>query len=241
MLSIITDCLIPESLLMPIPARCSFTEAACIPEVFSTAYQALFWLGDIRDKQSVLIHGGASGVGTAAIQLATKLRREVTVAVTASTEDKLEACKNLGASQLINYKTSPDFDVVVKDKVPGGGADLIIDYIGGNYFEKNLKSLKMDGKLVLLGLLSGPNTPGSVSIGNILVKRLSILGSTLRSRSLEYRSRLTQDVVRNVLPLIESQAARPVLDRVFSWKEVQEAHRYMEQNKNIGKVVMTVD
>lgn len=226
---------------MPIPSNLSFEEAAAIPEVFSTAYQALFWLGDLKDNQSVLIHGGASGVGTAAIQLARKLRRDVTVVVTASNEQKLEACRQLGATELINYKTQPDFDKIIKQKLPGRGVDLIIDYIGGSYLERNIHALRVDGKMVLLGLLGGASTPGSISLASILMKRLSIIGSTLRSRSLEYRSRLAQELTDNVLPLFEDKSIRPVVDKVFPWESVADAHNYMERNLNIGKIILKVE
>lgn len=229
--------IIDEAMAMPIPENLSFEEAAAIPEVFLTAWQALVWLGKLQPGERVLLHAGASGVGTAAIQLARALKAEVLV--TAS-EGKLHACKELGAHKLINYQ---DPDVPFEDEVlaytNGEGVDVIIDFIAGPYFNQNIDCLRLDGRLVILASLGGGKVH-DVDLRKILTKRLQVIGSTLRSRTKEYQIKLTEDMSRFALPLFKEGKLKPVVDSVYSWEDVAEAHRYMEQNKNIGKIVLRV-
>ncbi|MER2998526.1 NAD(P)H-quinone oxidoreductase [Pontibacter populi] len=228
---------IDEAMAMPIPDNLSFEEAAAIPEVFLTAWQALVWLGKLRHGERVLIHAGASGVGTAAIQLARALKADVLV--TAS-EGKLHACKELGANKLINYQ---DPEVPFEDEVlaytNNEGVDVIVDFIAGPYFNQNLDCLRLDGRLVILASLGGGKVD-NVDLRKILTKRLQVIGSTLRSRSKAYQIELTKDLSQFALPLFKEEKLKPVIDSVYSWEDVAEAHRYMEQNKNIGKIVLRV-
>ncbi|MDX5421644.1 MAG: NAD(P)H-quinone oxidoreductase [Hymenobacteraceae bacterium] len=227
--------IIHEEMAMPVPQNLSMEEAAAIPEVFLTAYQALAWLGKLQAGERVLIHAGASGVGTAAIQLARAMRAEVLV--TAS-EQKLEACRKLGASRAINYKEVP-FEDEVLAHTNGEGVDVIVDFVAGPYFKQNIECLRQDGRLVLLASLGGGKVEG-FDLRQILIKRLQLIGSTLRSRSKEYQIRLTQEMSAFAMPLFADGCMWPVVDSVFNWKDVAAAHRYMEENKNIGKIVLKV-
>ena len=226
---------IHEEMAMAIPANLSMEQAAAIPEVFLTAYQALVWLGKLQAGERVLIHAGASGVGTAGIQLACALQAEVLV--TAS-EQKIKTCLDLGAHKAINYKEVP-FEDEVLAYTNSEGVDLIVDFIAGPYFKQNIECLRLDGRLVLLASMGGGKV-ADFDLRQILVKRLQVIGSTLRSRTRDYQIRLTQEMSAFAMPLFESGAIRPVVDTVFDWQEVAEAHRYMEANKNIGKIVLRI-
>lgn len=226
---------IDEAMAMPVPENLSMEEAAAIPEVFLTAWQALVWLGKLQAGERALIHAGASGVGTAAIQLARALRAEVLV--TAS-EQKVQACLDLGAHKAINYKEVP-FEDEVLAYTNSEGVDVIVDFIAGPYFNQNLDCLRLDGRLVILASLGGGKV-GEVDLRKILSKRLQVIGSTLRTRSKDYQIRLTEDMSRFALPLFKEGKLKPVIDSVYDWQDAAEAHRYMEQNKNIGKIVLRV-
>lgn len=227
---------IDEAMAMPMPDNLSFEEAAAIPEVFLTAWQALIWLGKLQPGERALIHAGASGVGTAAIQLARAHKAEVLV--TAS-ETKTQACLDLGAHKAINYKEVP-FEDEVLAYTNNEGVDVIVDFIAGPYFNQNLDCLRLDGRLVILASLGGGKVE-EVDLRKILSKRLQVMGSTLRSRTKEYQIKLTEDMSRFALPLFKEGKLKPVIDSVYSWEEVAEAHRYMESNKNIGKIVLRVE
>lgn len=226
--------IIHEELALPIPDNLDFVQAAAIPEVFLTAYQALWWLADLKSKENVLIHAGASGVGTAAIQLA-KLQ-EAEIYVTASAP-KHQLCLDLGAQKAIDYKTE-DFEKIILELTEGRGVDVIIDFIAAPYLQQNLNSLNFDGRLVLLALMGGWQT--EVNLLNVLRKRLQIKGSTLRARSLDYKIRLTKAFKELSWEHFESGQLQPIIDSVFDWKEVAKAHKYMEANKNKGKIVLTI-
>jgi putative PIG3 family NAD(P)H quinone oxidoreductase len=226
-----------ESLAMPIPEALDFVQAAAIGEVFLTACQALFWLGEVKETETVLIHAGASGVGTAAIQLARHYGCRVLV--TAGTEEKVAACRELGADVGIVYRMEDFKDRVLKE-TDGRGADMILDFIGASYMEKNLRCLAVDGRLVVLALMGGSRAT-DVNLGLLLLKRLRIIGSTLRSRSLDYRARLAEEFVQRWLPKFCTGDLKPVIDRVLPWGGVSAAHRLLEENRNIGKVVLAVD
>ena len=227
---------IDEAMAMPVPENLTMQEAAAIPEVFLTAWQALAWIAKLQEGERVLIHAGASGVGTAAIQLAKALKAEV---ITTASASKLKTCLNLGASKAIDYKATP-FDEEVKAFTNGEGVDVIVDFIAGPYFNQNLDCLRLDGRLVILASLGGGKVEAP-DLRKILVKRLQIIGSTLRSRARDYQVQLTYDMSRFALPLFQSGALKPVIDSVFDWYDVADAHRYMEQNKNIGKIVLQVN
>lgn len=222
-----------EEMAMAIPNKLSFEEAAAIPEVFLTAWQALVWLARIQPGEKLLVHAGASGVGTAAIQLARQLGAEVLVTASAP---KHAICLELGASHAIDYQNE-SFRSKVADLTEGKGVDVIIDFIAAPYFQDNLSSLTTDGRLVMLALLGGAKAD-ELNLVPVLQKRLSILGSTLRSRNQDYQRRLTADLAPFLLPRLQDSTLKPVIDKIFAWKEVNEAHAYMEANKNKGKIIL---
>jgi NADPH:quinone reductase-like Zn-dependent oxidoreductase len=226
---------IDERMAMPVPGHLSIEEAAAIPEVFLTAFQALRWLARLEPGEWALIHAGASGVGTAAIQIAREMG--ATPVVTASAA-KHALCLELGAAHAIDYKTG-DFSEEIRRITEGRGVDVIVDFIGAPYFDANLQALNVDGRLVVLALM-GDAQAKAVHLGPILRKRLQITGSTLRNRSLDYKIALTREFREFAWPRFRSGALRPVVDRVFDWSEAAEAHRYMEENRNQGKIVLKV-
>ena len=226
---------IPEAMAIPIPENFSFEKAAAIAEVFLTAYQALFWIVHIKAGETVLIHAGASGVGTAAIQLVKEAG--ATPIVTAGTEQKLEMCRKLGAQTAINYKEGP-FAQKVLEATQQRGVDIILDFVGAPYWEQNLSVLATDGRLVLIATLGGAKI-GQVDLRQLMKKRIQITGTTLRARSLDYKIRLTRDFSEFALPRFAKGALAPVIDSVFPWEDVAKAHRYIEANKNIGKIILT--
>ncbi|MGM0589841.1 MAG: NAD(P)H-quinone oxidoreductase [Bacteroidota bacterium] len=228
---------VPAEMLLPIPDEMSYQEAAAIPETFLTAYQTLVWLGDLKAGHRVLIHAGGSGVGTSAIQLAREMG--ATIYTTAGQDHKLERCAALGADLTINYKTE-DFDQQIAKATKDDGVDLIIDFIGEPYWEQNLKTLKIDGRMIYLAMMGGSRLQGQ-SIGKILTKRLTIKGSTLRSRPLDYKTRLTKEFWSFAEQRFKNQQLKPVMDSVYSWKKVEEAHDRMGSNLNTGKIVLTID
>jgi len=226
----------PADMLLPIPANLSFEEAAAIPEVFLTTYQAMVWIAQLKKGERILIHAGASGVGTAAIQVAKAIG--ATVYVTAS-KSKHATCLALGATKAIDYKTE-DFEEQILRFTDKKGVDVIIDFIAAPYLQKNINSLALDGRMVLLALMGGMKVP-ELNVANLLVKRLQITGSTLRSRPLSYKVRLSQALKAYAWPLFEQEVFRPIIDSVFDWEEVVQAHTKMEQNLNIGKIILKVD
>ncbi|MFC4076262.1 NAD(P)H-quinone oxidoreductase [Salinithrix halophila] len=228
---------IPGAMAMPLPENLSYEEAAAIAEVFLTAYQALFWIGRLEQGDRVLIHAGASGVGTAAIQLAKEAG--AFVAVTAGSEEKLIACRELGAGIGFNYKAGP-FAPGLKETLGEQGVNLILDFVGAPYWEQNMDSLALDGRLVLISTLGGAKVE-SISLAPLLMKRIQVTGTTLRSRSLSYKTQLSRDFMEKALPLFAEGRLKPIVDRIYSWAGVQEAHRHMEANKNVGKVILRID
>lgn len=226
---------IHEEMAMPVPKHLSMEEAVAIPEVFLTAFQALKWLGKVSANEYVLIHAGASGVGTAAIQLAREMGAHILVTASSA---KHQVCLNLGAEVAIDYKTTP-FDTKVLEITQGKGADVIIDFIAANYFQQNIDCLTTDGRLILLATLSGGKI-NEFDLRKILTKRLQIIGSTLRSRSKAYQIELTQQMAAFALPRFEDGRLKPIIDCVLDWHQVQEAHKLMESNQNVGKIVLKV-
>lgn len=227
---------IHEDMALPIPAGMSQRIAAAIPEVFLTAFQALHWIGRLQAGETALIHAGASGVGTAALQLIQLAKASSIVTASAG---KHAICYELGASRAIDYR-SEDFAEVVKEITQGKGVDVIVDFIAANYFKQNLQSLALDGRMIMLALMGGIKVP-DVNLALILGKRLQITGSTLRSRSLEYKIRLNQDFHRYAAEHLATGKLRPIIDCVFPWEQVREAHEFMEANKNQGKILLQVN
>lgn len=227
----------PAKLAIPIPSHLSFEEAAAIPEVFITAYLNLFELGKLKENETVLIHAGASGVGTAAIQLVREFG--ATSFVTAGTDEKLEACLSLGANHAIKYKNE-NFQVEVEKITNGLGVDVILDFVGASYFHQNIQSLNVNGRLILIGTMGGVKV-NDVNLLPLLMKRISIIGSTLRSQTLQQKIQLTNQFNQLVLPLFQSNKINPIIDSIYSWNEVNEAHNRMENNLNIGKIVLKIE
>ena len=226
---------IHEKVALPVPKNLTFEEAAAIPEVFLTAFQAMHWLGDLQENDKVLIHAGASGVGTAAIQLAKLKNAEIFV--TAS-KGKHAICKALGADHTIDYKTE-DFEKVIAEKTNGQGVNIIVDFLAAPYFQQNINSMNFDGKMIMLALMGGLKAQ-EINLLNILRKRIHIKGSTLRARTLDYKIKLTQDLKAAIWSKFETGELKPVIDSVMDWTEVAAAHHYMEANKNAGKIVLKV-
>lgn len=226
---------VPQSLLMPIPPDWSFEEAAGLPETYMTAYVNLFMEARLRPAETVLVHGGASGIGTAAIQILHGMGH--TVMVTAGSEEKVAACRKLGADLAVNYR-SQDFVEEVKEFTRGAGVDVILDMVGGDYFDRNLELLKVRGRLVLIATLGGGQV--SLDIGRIMRKRIHLIGSVLRSRSLDEKADIRSQFMGRCWTLIEHGKLRPVIDRVYPIAEAAAAHERMAQNLNIGKIVLRV-
>jgi len=224
-----------KDLLMAVSPGLSMREAAAIPEVFLTAYQALHWLGGLQSGHQVLIHAGASGVGTAAIQLAKDAGACPYVTASAPKHD---VCRDLGAEAAIDYE-SEDFAARVDALTDGDGVHIIIDFIGAPYFHQNVASLAMDGRIVQLATLGG-STVEEVSLRDLMAKRVHLLTSTLRNRSLDYKIQLTQEFASDVLPEFVDGQMQPVIDSTYDWTEVADAHRRMENNENAGKIVLVI-
>jgi NADPH2:quinone reductase len=218
-----------------IPSNLDFVDAAAVPEVFMTAYDALFNHCNLALGESTLIHAAGSGVGSAAIQLAHQ--SGATTFGTAGSPEKLARAAALGLDVGINYHDE-DFAQVVKERTIGQGVDVVLDVIGAPYWERNLASLGIKGRMVLVGTLGGAAL--EINLGVIMGKRLRIQGTVLRARPLEEKIGLTQQFRRHVLPLLADGRIRPVVDRVFPLEGVAEAHRYMESNANFGKIVLTL-
>jgi putative PIG3 family NAD(P)H quinone oxidoreductase len=226
---------VPEELLMPMPPKLSYTEAAAIPEVFLTAYQTLFFEGKAKAKQAALIHAGASGVGTAAIQLAGL--EEITTYVTCSAA-KHKTCLDLGAALAIDYKHEA-FDEVILEKTDYRGVNIILDFIGGPNLKANIRSLANGGRLVMIALMGGYNA-ADINLIPVLHKHLTITGTTLRSRPIAYKAQLVQAFANKYLSHFEAGTLKPVIDSVYQLADIAEAHQRMEANKNIGKIVIEV-
>lgn len=221
--------------LMAVPPGLSLQEAAAVPEVFLTAYQALHWLGGMQSGHEVLIHAGASGVGTAALQLVRLADAHPHVTASAP---KHEVCRDLGAETTIDYETE-DFASRVASVTNGEGVNLIIDFIGAPYFHKNVDALALDGRIIQLATLGG-STVENVSLRTLMAKRAQLIASTLRSRDLDYKIDLTQEFASDVLPAFIDGTVRPVIDSTYDWTDVSDAHRRMENNENAGKIVLKV-
>jgi len=227
---------IDARMAMPIPAGWNFAQAAAVPEVFFTAQETLFTLGGLQEGETVLIHAAASGVGTAGIQMARETGARIFV--TAGSAEKIHRCIELGATTGCNYKEQ-DFAEWVKEVTNGQGVDVIEDFIGAAYWERNLRSLKTGGRLVLVGLMGGVKV--EANLGLLMTKRLQIFGSVLRSRPLADKIAITRRFRTKWLPLLAAGRIKPIVDRVFPLAQAVDAHRYMEENRNFGKIILGVD
>lgn len=230
--------IMPINRAMKIPENFTFEEAAAIPEVFLTAYQTLFWIGKLQKQESVLIHAGASGVGTAAIQLAKKLC-DAKVIVTAGSKSKLDFCKELGADVVINYKEQ-SFEEEVQRATEGLGVDVILDFVGASYWQKNLESIKKGGRWVLIGILGG-SVIEKVNLMSLMSKYVQLAGTLLTPRSDEYKAQLTKEFVEKVTPYFERKEIYPIVDTMFPLEKAREAQQYMEESRNTGKIILKVN
>lgn len=224
-----------EAMALPVPANLDFAQAAAVPEAFYTAFVNIVQEASLAAGERVLIHAGASGVGTAAIQLV-KARGAVAY-VTAGSDDKLQRCKDLGADAAINYKTE-SFAERIADLTAKKGVDIILDCVGGSYLESNVASLTSQGRLVIIGLMGG--TKADLNLGLVVSRRLRIVGSVLRTRSLAEKTAITDAFRAEVLPLFASGALKPIVDKVYPIADAAAAHDYVAANQNFGKVVLTV-
>ncbi len=223
----------PAAHCLPVPAGMGMKEAACLPETFFTVWSNVFTRGGLKAGERFLIHGGSSGIGTTAIQLAHAFGARVFV--TAGSDEKCQACLDLGAERAINYRDE-DFVKVMKGE---GGADLILDMVGGDYIPRNIKTLNLDGRLVQIAFLQGPMV--EVNFAMMMVKRLTLTGSTLRPQSDLAKAAIAQDLLEAVWPLVEAGKVAPVMDSEFDLSEAAAAHARMESSGHIGKIVMKVN
>jgi NADPH2:quinone reductase len=226
-------CVLPAGQALRFPNGYDAVRAAAVPETFFTVWANLFQMAGLTEGESVLIHGGSSGIGTTAIQLACAFG--ATVYTTAGSKEKCEACEKLGAKRAINYKEE-DFAEVIKAETEHG-VDVVLDMIGAAYFEKNLASLARDGCLSIIAFLGGA-TVGNASLLPIMVKRLTVTGSTMRPRTAEEKRAIRDDLLSQVWPLLDQGTVAPVIYRTFSFDDVVEAHRLMETSDHIGKIML---
>lgn len=229
-------CIAPAPLCLPIPAGLDAVQAAGIPETFFTVWTNVFDRGRLREGERVLVHGGSSGIGTTAIQMIKYAGANVYV--TAGTPEKCEACLALGADAAINYKDS-DFVSEIASLTNERGVDLILDMIGGDYFPRNLDCLAVEGRLVQIALQRGPKS--EVSLLKIMLKRLTVTGSTLRPRSVAEKSAIAASLRREIWPGLESGRLKPVIHSQFPLQRADEAHRLMDSHEHIGKIILTND
>ena len=229
-----TKCVAPAVQCLPVPASLDFVSAAAIPETFFTVWTNVFERAGLKTGESLLVHGGASGIGTTAIQLAAA--RGSRVFATAGSPEKCRACEGLGAERAINYR-SEDFVEVVRELTGGRGVDVVLDMVGGSYVNRDLAALAMDGRAVVIGFMEGEPT-ATVDLRRILGRRLTITGSALRPRSVKEKGDIADALRREVWPLLERGVVKPIVDRTFPLPEAAAAHRLMESGEHLGKIVL---
>jgi NADPH2:quinone reductase len=226
-------CLAHKSHALPAPSGFSMTEAGAVPETFFTVWHNVFERGALKAGETLLVHGGSSGIGTTAIQLAKAFRAKVIV--TAGSAEKCDACRTLGADIAVNYK-SEDFVAAAKSATGGKGADVILDMVGGDYIERNYEAAAVEGRIVQIAFQGSPKA--TVDFRRIMLKRLHHTGSTLRSRSVEDKGAIARAIGEKVLPLLSSGKVKPVIDSTFPLAKASEAHARMESSGHIGKIVL---
>ncbi|MEX0839507.1 MAG: NAD(P)H-quinone oxidoreductase [Parvibaculum sp.] len=228
-------CLAHESHALPVPQGLSMTEAAALPETFFTVWTNVFERGALKAGETFLVHGGSSGIGTTAIQLAALFG--ATVIATAGSAEKCAACLKLGADAAIDYRTQ-DFVAETKRLTDGRGADVILDMVGGDYIPRNIQAAATDGRIVSIAFLNG--STAEVNFLPVMLKRLTLTGSTLRPRSIEEKAALAQALKEKVWPLIEAGRIKPLIDTVFPLADAAKAHALMEKSSHIGKIILAV-
>ena len=228
-------CVAPDVQCLPIPANVDLVSAAGMPETFFTVWANVFERGRLRAGETFLVHGGASGIGTTAIQMARAFGARVFA--TAGSDEKCAACERLGAERAINYKTG-DFAAALKILTQSRGVDVILDMVGAPYFGRNVESLALEGRLVQIAVLQGAKA--EINLVSLLRQRITITGSTLRSRTVEEKGAIASALERSVWPLVEAGKIRPVIYATVPLQEAADAHRLMESGSHIGKIVLTV-
>lgn len=228
-------CLAPQETTLPLPKGLGFVEAAALPETFFTVWANVFDLGRLGEGEKLLVHGGAGGIGTTAIQLARELRR-AEIYTTCGTQEKQRFCEQLGVKRAINYRTE-DFCKAIQQETNREGVNLILDIIGGPYFARHLKLLAPKGRLVIIAVQGGPKTE-PVNLLPIMLRRLFVTGSTLRPRPLVEKAKIAEALLKHVWPLIEEGRIRPFVYKTFPLEEAAEAHRLLESGEVIGKLVL---
>ncbi|WP_248579808.1 NAD(P)H-quinone oxidoreductase [Nocardioides sp. InS609-2] len=226
---------VPAGQLLPVPAGIDLVTAAALPEVSCTVWSNVFMVAGLQPGENFLVHGGAGGIGTLAIQLATALSAKVMT--TAGSAEKLAVCSDLGADVTINYRDE-DFVQVVRDVTGGHGADVILDNMGASYLDRNLDALATEGRLVIIGMQGGAK--GELDIGKLLRKRGAVIATSLRARPTDEKSAICAAVAEHVWPLVAEGAVRPVVHATMPLSEVAEAHRLMDDSGHVGKIVLTV-
>jgi putative PIG3 family NAD(P)H quinone oxidoreductase len=224
-----------ESNALQIPHGFTFTEAAAVPETFFTVWHNVFQRGGLAAGETFLVHGGSSGIGTTAIQLASALGAKVFT--TAGTEEKCAACVRLGAHRAINYREE-DFVRVVKEETGGAGVNVILDMVGGDYVDRNYHAAAIEGRIVQIATLGGSKS--TADVGRLMMKRLTHTGSTLRPRTVEFKAVIAAELEARVWPLLTERKIAPVMDMIFPLKEAWRAHERMEEGEHIGKIVLDV-
>jgi NADPH2:quinone reductase len=228
-------CVTPEVQALPVPKGLTPLEAASLPETFFTVWSNVYDRARLQPGETLLVQGGSSGIGVTAIQMAVATGNRVFA--TAGSDEKCAACVRLGAEKAINYRTQ-DFAAEVKTATGGKGVDVILDMVGGDYFPKELKSLADDGRLVFIAFLRGPKT--ELDINELMRRRLTVCGSTLRPRPIEFKGAIARSLREKIWPLIEAGRIKPVIYRTFALAEAREAHKLMESSQHIGKLVLVI-
>lgn len=224
---------VPEGQCLPVPEGMTMTEAAALPETFFTVWTNLFEGGRLQKGETVLIHGGAGGIGTTAIQMASRMGARVLT--TGGKPESVSICRDLGAERVIQYK-SEDFAEAVRDFTGGRGVDVILDMIGGDYFQKNLDSLAVQGRLVQIATMQGARV--QLDLRQMMFKRLTLTGSTLRARPVEEKSRIARALRQHIWPLLNQGQMKPVIFRELPLREASQAHALMESSQHTGKIVL---
>ena len=225
-------CVAPCGQVLPLPAGLNMPQAASLPEAYFTVWSNIFDLARLQAGQSLLVHGGASGIGVAAIQLARA--RGAVVYVTAGSDDKCRFCESLGARRAINYR-SEDFVAVIRDSAEAG-VDVVLDMVAGDYLPRNLEALAPEGRIVVIATQGGSSA--KLDLMKLMLKRAVLTGTTLRSRPLAFKAAIKAALLREVWPLLEAGSIRPVVDRVFAFDDVAAAHAYMDSGAHKGKIVL---
>ncbi len=227
-------CIAPAPQCLPVPKGLSLIEAGSLPETFFTVWSNVFDRGALKGEETLLVQGGTSGIGVTAIQLAHALGHRVFV--TAGSDEKCAACLQLGADRAINYRTE-DFVKVIKEVTGGKGVDVVLDMVGGSYVNRNLQCMAEDGRLVYIATMGGAKA--EINVVALMQKRLSITGSTLRARPVEFKAAITRNLREKVWPLIEAGKIKPVIYKTFALADAASAHALMESSQHIGKIMLT--